>query len=66
LDEGICYLNPTSDTVEFLDVSSGEVSRVAEVEGASVFGFAVSPDGQWVVYPKPEAEADIILVENFR
>jgi serine/threonine protein kinase len=66
LDEGICYLNPTSDTVEFLKFSSGEVRHVAEVEGASVFGFAVSPDGQWVVYPRPESEADIILVENFR
>jgi len=66
LDDGICYLNPASDTVEFLDLSSGEVRRVAEVEGASVFGFGVSPDGKWVVYPKPEAEADIILVENFR
>ena len=64
LDEGICYLNRGS--VEFLEFSSGEVRRVAEVEGASVFGFAVSPDGQWAVYPRPEEEADIILVENFR
>ncbi len=64
LDEGICYLYRGS--VEFLEFSSGEVRQVAEVEGASVFGFAVSPDGKWVVYPMPEAEEDIILVENFR
>ena len=56
----------TECRAEFLEFSSGEVRRVAEVEGATVFGFAVSPDGQWVVYPRPEFEADIILVENFR
>ena len=66
LDEGICYLYHGPGLVEFLDLASGEVRPVAEVEGASVFGFGVSPDGKWVVYPKPEAEADIILVENFR
>jgi len=68
IDEGICYLNLWfgTPTVEFLEFSSGEVRRAAEVEGASVFGFAASPDGQWVVYPRPEEESDIILVENFR
>jgi Tol biopolymer transport system component len=68
LDEGICYLNRESDppTVEFLEFSSGELRRVAEVEGAGMFGFGASPDGQWVLYQRREYESDIILVENFR
>jgi len=68
LDDGIGYLNLESDppTVEFLDLSSGEVRRVAEVQGAWRFGFAVSPDGQWVVLSIPETFSEIMLVENFR
>jgi Tol biopolymer transport system component len=68
LETGICYLNLQADipTVEFLDFASGEVRHVAEAEGASVWGFAVSPDGRWVIYQRQESEADIMLVENFR
>jgi Tol biopolymer transport system component len=68
LDDGICYLNLQSDTptVEFLDFASGEVRQVAEVEGANMWGFAVSPDGRWVVYQRQKRESDIMLVENFR
>jgi len=68
LETGICYLNLQSDTptVEFLKFDSGEVRRVAEVEGASMWGFGVSPDGRWVVYQRQERESDIMLVENFR
>jgi Tol biopolymer transport system component len=68
LDEGICYLNLESDnpTVEFLEFSTGEVTWVAEVEGAARFGFGVSPDGQWVVLSIPETYSEIMLVENFR
>jgi len=68
LEDGICYLNfePEPPTIEFLDFASGEARQVAEVEGASIFGFAVSPDGRWVVYHRQERESDIMLVENFR
>ncbi|MCW8984794.1 MAG: protein kinase, partial [Thermoanaerobaculales bacterium] len=68
LESGICYLNLQSDipTVEFLDFASGEVRQVAEVQGASMWGFAVSPDGRWVLYQRQERESDIMLVENFR
>jgi len=68
LDGGICYLNLQSDTptVEFLEVPSGEVRQVAEVEGAVMWGFGVSPDGRWIVYQRQERESDIMLVENFR
>ena len=66
--DGICYLNLHLDipVVEFLDFASGEVRQVAEVEGASMWGFGASPDGQWVIYQRQERESDIMLVENFR
>jgi hypothetical protein len=31
-----------------------------------MWGFAVSPDGRWVLYQRQERESDIMLVENFR
>jgi hypothetical protein len=32
----------------------------------SAQGFAVSPDGQWVLYPRAdEHDSDILLVSNF-
>jgi hypothetical protein len=43
---------------------------VAEVEKplqAWNSGLAVSPDGQWVLYPQiDQSGSDIMLVENFR
>ncbi len=55
--------------VKFFDFDSREVSRVGglrhrpPIEDA---GFAVSPDGRWILCAQEETSADLMLVENFQ
>ena len=56
-------------TVYFLDIETKQIKRVAVVSKASsaLPGFAVSPDGRWIITTHGEpAVADIMLVDNFR
>jgi serine/threonine protein kinase/Tol biopolymer transport system component len=69
LEQGICYLNRHSvpPAVELLDLTTKEVSQVAVLENRpTIYGFAVSPDGRWILYQTEENQHDIMLVENFR
>ena len=55
-------------SIERLNLETGAVSRVAEIESfAEDSGaFAVSPDGSWfLVTQQDEAETDLMLVEGF-
>jgi hypothetical protein len=55
--------------VYFLDIETKKIKRVAAVSKASsaLPGFAVSPDGRWVITTNNEPPvADIMLVDNFR
>jgi len=49
-----------------MDLANGTVHEIADAEGTTVWGFAVSPDGRWVVYQEIEKDSDIMLVENLR
>jgi Tol biopolymer transport system component len=70
LTDGICSLNWDSQppVIEPLNLTNGEVSQVAALEGQQpdTLGFSVSPDGRWILYTQMETESDIMLVENFR
>jgi Tol biopolymer transport system component len=55
-------------TVQYLDFGSGRTSEVLRQVGPSGhMWLAVSPDEQWVLYSEwPEAQSELMLVENFR
>ena len=70
MKEGICVLDRPARTIQFFNFATGRLEPVAILpEDVRIFrdSFAVSPDGQWVLYvQEDENEADIMLVENFR
>jgi len=71
---GICFLNRNAGSdpaIEFFDFTAGRrtwLTPVSEEELApGPVGFAVSPDGQWVLYKRLDrVDSDIMLVESFR
>jgi hypothetical protein len=68
-EHGIYFTDRRSipPSIKFLDLTSGEVRRIVEIDKDSVGRISVSPDGQWLLYCQVEmAAADIMLVENFR
>jgi Tol biopolymer transport system component len=57
--------------VRFLDFQSGRVTQLGTVENTVIWtntpGFAISPDGRWLLYTSLEStDADLMLVDNFR
>jgi hypothetical protein len=54
--------------VQHLDFASGRTSEVLRQVGSSEhMWLAVSPDEQWILYSQwPEAQSELMLVENFR
>jgi hypothetical protein len=70
-EKGIFCFNREAEpgaAIEFFDFATGEVSPVAVLEPSSLGAWlSVSPDEQWILYVRSEAEeSDIMLVENFR
>jgi eukaryotic-like serine/threonine-protein kinase len=73
LPGGICLFKPTANpaTIDFFDFATQRLRHLSTVDtGYSVpgpRGFAVSPDGKWVLYTRvDQLDSDIVLVENFR
>ncbi len=77
LEDGICLLNPKAmpvPVIEFFSFATRRVVRLASLprevipfEGFPAPAFAVSPDGQWILYNQADrVESNIMLVENFR
>jgi Tol biopolymer transport system component len=57
--------------VRFLDFQSGQVTQLGTVEKTvrwtNTPGFAISPDGRWLLYTSLESmDADLMVVDNFR
>jgi hypothetical protein len=57
--------------VKFFDFLSGRVTQVGTIEATVAWtntpGFAVSPDGRWLLYTSLErTDADLMLVDDFR
>jgi Tol biopolymer transport system component/DNA-binding winged helix-turn-helix (wHTH) protein len=71
---GICFLDRQATprpAIEFIDLTTRQTRRLADLEKESGLaqppGFAVSPDGRWILYKRvDQIENDLLLVENFR
>ncbi len=73
LEQGLCLLNRTATpqpAIEFFNFATRRLARIAALPKEARTpgnGFAVSPDGRWVLYVQVDrVESDILLVENFR
>ena len=75
VNKGIYFVDPveissteTRWDVKFFDFDSREVSRVGRLRHRPPIedaGFAVSPDGRWILSAQEETSSDLMLVENF-
>ncbi|MGH9388603.1 MAG: TolB family protein, partial [Vicinamibacteria bacterium] len=68
-DRGLCYITTKEAprAIECLDFQTKRVDRLTTIERNITQGFAVSPDGEWVLYSQEDlGGSDLVLVENFR
>jgi len=68
-DRGIYFAEPEgkSGVIEFYDLRTRRLARVAAMEKPPSWGFDVSPEGRWLLYSQIDfSSSDIKLVENFR
>src|SRR5215470_5837728 len=60
LEKGICFLSQAATPLEidFLDFASTQVKQISTVDrakgGTSHGGFAVSPDGRWILFARTD------------
>src|SRR4030095_12880312 len=77
LEQGIYFLNRAfldrpnpHTTIEFFSFATTQRPQIAVVEKQIPWygpGFAVSPDGRWILLALiDQSESDIMLMENFR
>ena len=73
-DQGICFIDLAAkphSTISFYDFDTQRVTRIGILDKEPLTwgggALAVSPDGQWVLYPQVDhVESQIMLVDNFR
>jgi Periplasmic component of the Tol biopolymer transport system len=71
-EQGIYFINPDAKPhpdIEFYSSATGRTKQIAAIGKERLYpGFAVSPDGRWILYQQLEGtfSSDIMLVENFR
>jgi Tol biopolymer transport system component len=64
---GLYFVPVESHSIQFLELATGKVTRVAKSEQKIGFGLSVSPDGRSLLYAQLDREGgDLMLVENFR
>jgi len=73
LENGICFLDwgATPPEIELFDFDTRQLKRITTVDRTKSLsgggGFAVSPDGQWILFARmDQIDSEIMLVENFR
>lgn len=68
VERGIYFFSGReSPSIQFFHFATGRIETVAKVEGRTVFGLSVSPDGRWLLYAKwGKVGFDLMLVEHFR
>ena len=73
LDDGIYFVAPVKSArpaIKFFNFATQRVMQLGVLDGDPLqgpSGFAVSPDGRWVLYAQADQSiSDIMLVENFR
>ncbi|PYY14985.1 MAG: hypothetical protein DMG60_18815, partial [Acidobacteria bacterium] len=68
--EGIYFLNSSAKPVpgiQFFDFKTRRVTPIVPLEKAETWsdGLAVSPDGEWLLYPRPEKlQSNLMLLEG--
>jgi len=72
VDGGIYFVNvevKSHPTIQFFSFATGRLTQIATMDKGAVVlgpGFAVSPDGRWILYAQvDQSGGDITLVENF-
>lgn len=72
-EQGIWLLNPNvrpQIAIEFFHFATARVTRMATTEKAVAFatpGFAVAPDGKWLLLSLDDQnESDILVMDDFR
>jgi Tol biopolymer transport system component len=73
VDKGIYFVPQNWLSIQFLDLQTNQIKRVASFERFLEGGLALSPDGQWILYAggtgtlaDQQGGAELRLVENFR
>jgi Tol biopolymer transport system component len=66
--EGLYFYNAGTKAIEFFSFATHKITQVAKTGNVGFSpGFAVSPDGRWILFEQvDQVAADIMLVENFR
>jgi Tol biopolymer transport system component len=57
---------PAVQTVRYLDLATGKDEPLATVEGSSIVGLSVSPDGKTVLYGRGVTTSALMMIDNFR
>jgi Tol biopolymer transport system component/DNA-binding winged helix-turn-helix (wHTH) protein len=73
VDKGIYFVPDSGSSIQFLDLRTNQIRRVASFErpvGSGDLGddsgLAISPDGRWILYSRvDQGGAELRLVENF-
>lgn len=70
VDKGIYFVpiqaGASGSSVQFLDLQTNKITRIANFERPAGDGLALSPDGQWILYSQiDKSSAELRLVENF-
>jgi dipeptidyl aminopeptidase/acylaminoacyl peptidase len=70
VSRGIYFMPGVTDrfTIQFFNFATGKITQIASIERELQYGFSVSPDERWILYPEVDqsGSSDIMLVENFR
>lgn len=65
--EGIYFYDASTKAIEFFSFATHKTARIAKLESPPSTGFAVSPDGRWILNAQLDQDtSNIMLVENFR
>jgi hypothetical protein len=70
VQDGIYFISKSASggeyVIQFLHLATGRIRPVVPIGKVLPSGLAVSPDGQWFLYPQlDQAGSDLMLMENF-
>jgi dipeptidyl aminopeptidase/acylaminoacyl peptidase len=57
---------PAVQTLRYLDFATGQDEPLATVEGSSIVGVSVSPDGKSILYGRVVMSSALMMIDNFR
>jgi Tol biopolymer transport system component len=66
---GVVSPNQRAPAIKFYNFATGQLSVIREFskDTKMIFGFSVSPDGEWILYTQvDQSGSDLMLMENYR